>query len=204
MTVLRSKLTIFLLTTAILIATIIAVKATPSEAQSAELTVHAHADYAYNTNNRRLIVGDAKNVFIGKVVKQVGAKDEHMPGSEIVQPWTQFAVSVKENIKGEVAKKVVVSQFGGHVEYTATADAPEVGVKKGQRVKAKVLVNGDQILTPGEEYVFSTTSRSEEGWYSIAVSNAGDVKIHGKKDFAQKKAEYEKAKKNQKDPAKLH
>ena len=205
MAVLRSRLTLFVLALAIAGATIVAVNTKPGTTQQdVERTAQAHADYPFDTKDERLIVGSAENVFLGKVVRQVGAKGHHVPGPSIDQPRTQFAVRVDENIKGELPKEVVVSQLGGYAEYDATADFPEAGIKKGQHVREKVLVNDDPLLEPGKEYVFSTNFVPEEGHHQVAVAGAGDDRIRGNEDREQKKAKYEKATKEQKDPTKLH
>lgn len=204
MAVFRSKLTLFVLVLAIAGAIVVAANATPGAAQEdAGSIAHAHADYPFDTGDERLVVGVADNVFVGKVVKRVGAKGNHVPGSSIEQPRTQFAVRVEENIKGELPGNVVVSQLGGQVEYDATADFPEAGVKKGQRVREKVLFNDDPLLEPGREYVFSTGFVPEEGYHQVVVAGAGKDEIRGNEDREQKKAEYEKATREQKDPTKL-
>ena len=203
MAVFRSKLTLFVLVLAIAGAIIVAVNTKPGAAQDVvESTAHAHADYPFDTKDERLVVGGADNVFIGKVVKRVGAKGNDIPGSSMDEPRTQFAVRVEENIKGGLPEDVVVSQLGGYVEYDATDDSPESGIKKGQHVREKVLVNDDPLLETGQEYVFSTRFVSEEGYHQVVVAGAGKDEIRGNEDREQKKAKYEKATKEQKDPTK--
>lgn len=228
MALLKSRVTFVLLVVALAATIFFVAKQTPGTAggdgQASEDHsghVHdegvsvAHAASPFEVKDERLLVGSAENVFVGRVVKQVGSKgfltkspDFSLPPEEregrevnIEQPRTQFAVRVEENIKGSLSGQVVVSQMGGRVEYNADADYPEKNIKKGERVRELILVDEDPLLEPGQEYVFTTDHVPGEGWYQIVTAGYGDVKIKDAKDRKEKVDKFKKAKEEQKDPS---
>jgi hypothetical protein len=109
--------------------------------------------------NDEELIGFADNVFVGRMIKQLG----HEPPSENTPPLPQtlFAVKVEKNIKGSLSGTVVVVQDGG-------CD-PRYG-----RI---VLVNDDDLLRTGQEVVFSTKKQSPAGPHLIVGSNYGDIRV---------------------------
>ena len=107
---------------------------------------------AFDVSDTPTLVGWADNVFIGKVNKQNGEKS--LDGI----PETQFEVEVLNNIKGELNGVIKVNQQGGY---------------KGDEL---ILIEGDQILQEGKEYLFVTKFLEIENWYTL-VPVYGDILI---------------------------
>jgi hypothetical protein len=105
------------------------------------------------------LVRFADNVFVGRVIKRVG----YEPPSENTPPLPQtlYSVKVEQNVKGSLSGTVVVVQDGGC----------------DPRYDRIVLVNGDDLLRPGQEVVFSTKKLSPEGPHLIVGSNYGDIEV---------------------------
>ena len=122
-------------------------------------------------------MGFADDVFVGRVLRKVGevGLPTIEPDHRIAQ--TQFAVEVTQSIKGELAGTVTVNQRGGHQEYTATRDSPELGIRSGDRVRELVLFDGDPLLEPGREYLLVTKRSRRKGWHEIATPGFGDVSL---------------------------
>ena len=142
---------------------------------------NVEVDYAFDPKDERKLVGFADNVFFGRVVQRVGTEGlpTSKPGETIKQ--TQFSVEVGENVKGQLAGTVTVNQEGGRDEQAGALE----------------LVEGDPLLTPGQEYLFVTRYDEGNDWHTIAAQPYGDVKV---KDGADKKAlkdKFEKAKKEE-------
>ena len=70
-------------------------------------------------------------------------------------------MKVERNIKGSLSGTVVVVQHGGC----------------DPRYDRIVLVNGDDLLRPGQEVVLSTKKLSPEGPHLIVGSNYGDIEV---------------------------
>ncbi|WP_052342743.1 hypothetical protein [Bacillus sp. EB01] len=109
--------------------------------------------HAFDVSDTRKLVGWADNVFIGKVIKQSGTKS--IDGI----PETQFKVEVSENIKGSLDETVIVNQQGGYSE------------------DQLILVENDQLLQEGKQYLFVTKHLKEENWNTL-VPVYGDIKIN--------------------------
>jgi hypothetical protein len=102
-------------------------------------------------------VGASRNVFTGKVVKQIGNKETE------IGPRTQYSVVVIDSIKGELKGTVTVDMFGGYT--------PE-----GQLVVVEENDPQDFFLQKGYVYVFATRYNEKEDWYTlIAHPNARKV-----------------------------
>lgn len=117
-------------------------------------TVALHANQAIDTSDDRRLVGFADDVFVGEVLARTGQT------SELAVPETQYSVRVLEVVKGALAGTVTVNQFGGD---------------KGGR---PVRLDGDELLEPGQTYLFATRTRTDRGWHTL-VANHGDVKVRG-------------------------
>src|SRR4051812_39981775 len=118
-------------------------------------------------NKDNLLMGATHNVFVGKVIAQVGIKTRG------AGPETQFAVSVVNNIKGSLAGTVKVDQFGGYengVLYVMDSDSE--GVPNSTETQG----HGDQLLVPGETYLFAARYNAIENWYTI-VSHPNARKV---------------------------
>lgn len=150
------------------------------------------AGYAFLPEDKRRLVGFAHNVFVGRVLTQVGAEpmpaiippDQEYDGTVPVTPNTQFSVEVLDNIKGTLQGIITVNQTGGH----------------DPRTHAMVLFVGDSLLEPGQVVLFATRFDESNNWHNIIVQPQGNVRIT---DAAQRVAlisKFERAKAEQIDP----
>jgi hypothetical protein len=97
------------------------------------------ADYSQPTT----LLGATHNIFVGKVMKQVGNKD--FSGN----PATQFSVDVLHSIKGEIAKQTIVEQEGGY------------------RNGVLYLIDSNPLIQSGSTYLFSTRYNAKENWHTM-------------------------------------
>lgn len=65
-------------------------------------------EWAANFGDPKVLVGSSQNVFVAKILRQVGNETKLA-----WMPQTQFEAEVISNIKGNVQGKVIVSQVGG-------------------------------------------------------------------------------------------
>jgi hypothetical protein len=144
--------------------------------------VSVEVDYAFEPADERQLVGFATNVFVGRVVGEVGAEGAPVsgPGDRVI-PRTQFSVAVLENVKGDLSGKVKVSQTGGYDE----------------SVGRVVRIQGDPLLKPGQEYLFATSYDQEEGWYTIAAQPFGTVPIEDERQQTNLVERFEQARERQ-------
>lgn len=120
-------------------------------------------NYAIDISNPREVVGFSDNVFVGKVVKQVGTRNRDYPE-------TQFEVEVLYNIKGEVNGTIKVNQVGGY---------------EGDYL---FLMEGDKLIEEGQTYLFATRYLAEEKWHTL-IPVGGDIPINSdaeKKELIEK------------------
>lgn len=140
-------------------------------------TVTIHPSYAFDPNQKEQLVGFSSNVFIGTIVKkEKEIQDKPMPVSV-------YTVSVDENIKGELMGEVKVLQRIGYDE-------------KG---KAEVKYEGDNYLTEGEQYLFTTNVNNKFGGYIISMPVYGNT-ILNEKNKVKTVNGFKEAKKVEKDP----
>jgi len=99
----------------------------------------------------------ASNVFVGKVVKQVGER------ARFEEPETQFEVEVISNIKGNLQGVAVVSQTGGYKNGILYRTSDDMTIVTDNPVKDKD--NG--LMKEGETYLFVTRYSEMGNWYSI-------------------------------------
>jgi hypothetical protein len=123
---------------------------------------------AYDTSDPRKLVGFSDNVFIGKVVEQVGTKALN----DI--PETQYKVEVLDNIKGDLNGMVKVNQQGGY------------------HWNKIVLFEGDKLLKEGQIYLFATRYLERENWHTL-VPVDGDVPISNEEEKSELIIKYSKA-----------
>lgn len=159
----------------------------------------AQASYPFDISDERALVGSADNVFVGRVLR---AEDKVSSSDTSIAPvpQSQFDVEVIENVKGDLSGTVTVNQAGGYVEYSADRDYPEDGVEKGDRVRELILVDGDPLLEPEQEYMFLTAYDQKNSWHELVASRVGDIELD---DQAKREAvveTYKKAKREQYDP----
>ena len=127
---------------------------------------------AFDTSNPRKLVGFSDNVFVGKVIEQVGTKSLND------YPETQFKVEVLDNIKGDLSGTVKVNQQGGN-EWNKI-----------------VVFEGDKLLEAGQTYLFATRYLESEKWHTLVPVN-GDIPIDNKQEKAKLIKKYTNAYENQ-------
>jgi hypothetical protein len=127
---------------------------------------------AFDVTDTCRLVGWADNVFVGKVIKQVGTKS--LDGN----PETQFKVEVSDNVKGEFNGTVIVNQQGGF--------------KRNELI----LFENDQLLHDGQSYLFVTKHLKEENWNTL-IPVYGDILIANEEDKKELIEKYTTAYKNE-------
>lgn len=127
---------------------------------------------AFDTSNPRKLVGFSDNVFVGKVIEQIGS--ESLNGF----PETQFKVEVLDNIKGVLNGTVKVNQQGGH---------------KWNKI---VLFEGDKLLEVGQTYLFITRYLESQNWHTL-VPVHGDLPINNELEKKELIEKYTKAYENE-------
>lgn len=150
---------------------------------SPEPPLRMEASYAFDVSDPRELVGSADNVFVGRVVEEVGGEDIAGEGGGDI-PQTQFAVDVVENLKGELRGQVVVNQDGGTLPGESRP----------------ILLTGSEPLEPGESYVLSTSRDVPSGWHSIVATGFGDVPVSTEPNPGEVLARYRQAVRNQVEP----
>ena len=117
---------------------------------------------------------------MGKVVKKNGKKTNV---KEIEK--TQYEVQVIENIKGELGKTAVVSQYAGHRIIWLE--------------KFLVIQEGDELLEDGQTYLFAGRFEEENKWIDL-VGIAGNQKLETKEKKQEMIALMKDAYENEIDP----
>jgi hypothetical protein len=115
--------------------------------------VKIDAQYAADFSNDKVLVGASHDIFVGKVVQELGSKDL---GDG---PETQFSVAVIDNLKGNLQGTVTVDQQGGYkngVLYVVGDDH----VARGNE-------GTSYLLQPGSTYLFATRYNLQENWYTL-------------------------------------
>lgn len=118
-----------------------------------------HGDFVMDVTNKNEVVGNSENVFLGKVIKQVGTES---PNGEYV-PRTQFGVQVLKNIKGELKGNEIINQSAGYVD-------DENGDK------TLVKFENQELLEPGKVYLFATMYSEQNNWHN-PVPGYGEVLV---------------------------
>lgn len=138
---------------------------------------------ALDPQDERQIVGFSSDVFFGRVVEQTGSEGipTTKPGAEI--PQTQYAVEVRDAIKGNASGTVTVSQMGGYGE-DGQEDFPQGP-------------EGDGFLETGREYLLVTKYDEEKDWYQIVVPGAASIKVEDDAHREELERRYEGAYANQ-------
>lgn len=126
------------------------------------------ASFIADLNDDRRLAGVVDNIFVGRVVSQVGTKALN------TFPETQFKVEVLENVKGNLAGIVVVNQQGGFLS------------------NELVLMEGDKLLEVGKTYLFATKPLASEGWHTL-VPKYGDIPLANEKERTEKITRFKKA-----------
>ena len=135
----------------IVIAGLIAVSFTltqTNEVGTAAETIYIQNTYVVDLTDDNKLVGSANNVFVGRVVEEVGTKTDRS------QPQTQFDVEVIENIKGNLKGNIIVNH--------------EAGLKEIDGKNYLYITEGDSLIKPDNEYLFVTRYSDTNDWYTVA------------------------------------
>ena len=118
-------------------------------------------EWSFDQTDIRKVVGVSSHIFVGRVVAVVGNEGVPTsgPGNNSI-PQTQFSVEVLENVKGELAGTVIVSQAGGR-----------------NHLGTFVEFEGDTLLEVDKTYLLATWYESENNWYSIVAQRYGHVVV---------------------------
>lgn len=110
--------------------------------------------YVADFSDDRVLIGASHNIFVGKVIRQVGNKERRLG------PETQFEVEVVSNIKGDLKDVVIVDQLGGYKNGAlyVTGDVEVTSADKKQE---------NYLLVPGSTYLLSTRYSEKENWYTL-------------------------------------
>ncbi len=156
------------------------------------------------------LVGFADNVFLGRVIEELGTEEiprsgpgQEAPPQEVdtpARPRTEFSVKVLRNVKGNLSGNVTVSQTGGWVEYTAQGNNLGHGIQPGDQVRELALADGDPLLEPGDLYLFVTRYNEEGGYYQITTPGHGNVPANSPQKRANLVERFTEATANQVDP----
>ncbi|MGC9968646.1 MAG: hypothetical protein ABSC29_02860 [Minisyncoccia bacterium] len=102
------------------------------------------ADFA----DDKILLGASHNVFMGKVIRQIGTQDVG------AGPETQFAVQIISNIKGDLSGIVTVNQEGGYLNgFLYMAESPRGAT--------------GYLLSPGSTYLLATRYSAPHNWYTL-------------------------------------
>jgi hypothetical protein len=107
-------------------------------------------EYVADFSNDRVLMGASHDVFVGKILKQIGSKEQG------IGPETQFQVQVILDIKGGLQGTVTVDQEGGYENGTLY-----------------YVQGGVPLLKPGATYLLATRYSPPEDWYTLNPSISG-------------------------------
>jgi len=139
---------------------------------SSDDIAYVKGTFATDLRDDRKLAGIANNIFIGKVISEVGDKKLD------VIPETQFNVQVIENIKGSLNEDITVNQLGG---------------KEDKKI---VLVENDKMIEPGKVYLFATRYNEAENWHTL-IPTYGDIALDNDTKKKESVEKYKKAYKEQ-------
>ena len=113
-------------------------------------------------------MGASHNVFVGKVIGQIGVRKEILsPGVEI--PITQFEVRPIMNVKGDLQNSIIVEQVGGYQNgYLVVGNAGDVFGSRNQS-------GGGYLMQVGSTYLLATRYESDGLYYLWDFSAASKL-----------------------------
>jgi hypothetical protein len=112
--------------------------------------VGVEMEYAADFSNDKILMGASHNVFVGKIIKQIGSIDRG------VGPETQFEVQIVLNIKGDLQGMVTVDQEGGY-----------------QNGIFYYIQDGAPLLRAGATYLLATRYNAQGNWHTLIPSISG-------------------------------
>ncbi len=132
------------------------------------------ASFGIDVNNVNAVVGDADNVFVGYVEKLEGTEYKHpvtieteVGTKEVSSPYTNYSITVIDNIKGKLKKNISVQKSGG--------------ISQDQDVY--LLYEGDSLPVEGRYYIFNTYNQPD-GSILISGPNSNiELNINSKSEI---------------------
>ena len=126
----------------------------------------AHGAYAFDVSDREKLSAFASDIFVGRVVKRVGAEGIPLsgPGNAFI-PHTQFRFDIQETLKGEASGTVVIDQPGG-TDHTCQLE----------------LMEGVPLLTMGQTALLVTRHNPADDRYRIVDNHYGIERLHTAKE----------------------
>ncbi len=115
-------------------------------------SVIRYAQYPADFSNDRILVGASHNIFVGRVIAQIGTKERG------VGPETQFEIEVIDNVKGNLQGVVTINQQGGYRD------------GKSYLIAGDVFTEGKEeetLLQVESTYLFSTRYNDNENWLTV-------------------------------------
>lgn len=140
--------------------------------------IEIQGDFAMDVTQREEVVGNSENVFVAKVIEQVGS---YSPREGMAQ--TRFKVEVIKNIKGKLKKGQTINQNAGFVE------------KDGEKYLVKY--ENQELLEPGKLYLFASLYDVNNKWHN-PVPGYGEIPIESTKESEALAKSFAEAFKNQK------
>ena len=123
--------------------------------KNASHVIEIETSYIDDYTNDQVLLGASHNVFVGKILNQIGTKDIG------IGPETQFSVQVISDIKGSLSGIVTVDQQGGYqngmLYVVGEDDVPGLSSEDGP----------NYLLQPGETYLLATRYNPTENWYTL-------------------------------------
>lgn len=135
--------------------------------------VTLHPQYPAEFSDDRVLVGASHNIFVGKVLRQVGTVERG------IGPETQFEVEVLDNIKGEFVGTTIVNQQGGYSEGKLYVIEGDLFTKDSTE---------ESLLQIGSTYLFMTRYSPKYDWNTL-VSVPGANKLLNDSEFLSKNVE---------------
>ncbi|AVK86586.1 hypothetical protein C3943_25460 [Lysinibacillus sp. B2A1] len=132
------------------------------------------ASFGIDVNNVNAVVGDADNVFVGYVEKLEGTEykypvtiETEVGTKEVSSPYTNYSITVIDNIKGKLKKNISVQKSGG--------------ISQDQDVY--LLYEGDSLPVEGRYYIFNTYNQPD-GSILISGPNSNiELNINSKSEI---------------------
>ncbi len=142
----------------------------------APTVAYMHGSFSIDTDNLEELAGDADYVFVAKVIETKGTQykypvtveDESGNSETVTTPYTDYTVSVEDNIKGELVESeaITIQKAGG-----VTEDG-----------KYTVIYEDDTLPEEGKNYIFFAYAQDDG---SLLVSGpSSNVSIQTKDETA--------------------
>lgn len=120
-----------------------------------------HASWAFDVGDDRLLTGFADNVFLGEVLSAEAGDFRWAIDGDVGYPTTVYTVRPVENIKGDLAGTVKLTQVGGYAPdgRLRLFDGDDLlAVGSAYLLIARRTVDGYEMAAPGYDHYLTQTS----------------------------------------------